>query len=279
MLCFAHSTNSTRPTAVFWDRSARARAAGAKNTHRASEMTHPSTVVLLVALWGFLCCCDAWVASSAVRAAARGGGRVGGGGLGRGGQVRLAAAKPDLFSDDLFDDDDKPPAAAAPDAAAKKDKGVGAGGKAYLDQKWKLNAEDAKDFKGFPSKKAAAAAGAGAADGAPLKVDKVPVFALMYKFRKEYVDVSVDSVLADHKGHSAKFKRLLNTELLTLNKQRGVVMLWAGFSDSDKEETRADIMRFMEDDPFIAKDVIESWDIISLDESQKKAEPALPGAN
>ena len=205
----------------------------------------------------------AWLSGARTAVAARRGGVI----L----STRLSA-KPDLFSDDLFEDDDKP---AATTADAKKDK-TEAPKKAYLDQKWKLNSEDAKDFKGFPKKGADGAAGAGADGGAPPKaVEKVPVFALMYKFRKEYVDISVDSVLADHKGHCAKFKRLLNTELLTLNKQRGVVMLWAGFTDGDKEETKADIMRFLEDDPFVVKDVVENWDLIDL-EKKAPSDPALP---
>ena len=101
----------------------------------------------------------------------------------------------------------------------------------------------------------------------------------MYKFRKEYLDVGVDSMMADHKGHCTKFKRLINTELIHLGthsltyslthlttyslthlgKAKGVVLLWAGFTDSDKTETKAEIMSFLEEDPLIVKDAIENW--------------------
>jgi hypothetical protein len=186
--------------------------------------------------------------------------------------TRLQAVKPDLFSDDLFDEDSEGAGAAPSDSKKGGDKE--APKKVYLDQKWKLNSEDAKDFKGFPKK---GAADGSAAAGASLKApESVPAFALMYKFRKEYVDVSVDSVLADHKGHAAKFKRLLNTEIIGLGKSKGVVLLWAGFSEGDKDETKSDIMKFLEDDPFITKDIVENWDLIDLHKSA--AEKSLPAS-
>ena len=52
-----------------------------------------------------------------------------------------------------------------------------------------------------------------------------------------------------------------------------MVLLWAGFTDSDRAETRADIMAFLEEDPLIVKDVVENWDIISL-----SPETAVPAA-
>lgn len=168
------------------------------------------------------------------------------------------AVKPDLFSDDLFDDDEPKSTGSARKERTEPSK------KIYLDEKWKLNPDDARAFKGFPKKDG---------DGVQPKTGKapqVPVFSLMYKFRKEYVDVSIDSTLADHKGHCGKFKRLLNTELLIMGKSRGVVILWAGFNEVDYDETKAEVMRFVEDDPFILKDMVENWDIIDLTPPSKK---------
>lgn len=147
---------------------------------------------------------------------------------------------------------------------AKATEKSGASKRGYLDQKWKLNSEDAKDFKGFPKK------GDDPNKANAVKSENVPVFALMYKLRKEYFDAPIDSVLADHRGHCAKFKRLLNTEIIRLPKARGVVLLWAGFSDKDQEETKAEITKFMEDEPFIVKDYVENWDLIDLG---KEVEP------
>ena len=145
----------------------------------------------------------------------------------------------------------------------------------YLDQKWKLNSEDAKDFKGFPKKGVDPRKAFAVKSGTT-----VPVFALMYKFRKEYTDGSVDSVMADHRGHCAKYKRLLNSELLALKKSRGVVLLWAGFNEGDKEETRAEITKFLEEDPLIAKDIVENWDLVDIGHKENPVAgmvDALPG--
>ena len=75
-------------------------------------------------------------------------------------------------------------------------------------------------------------------------------------------------MLADHRGHCTKFKRLINSEVINFGNSRGVVLLWAGLSEDDKADTKADIMKFLEDDPLIIKDAIEKWDVIDL-EKQK----------
>lgn len=187
--------------------------------------------------------------------------------------------KADLFSDDLFDDEDDMP-------VQKESKNMPK--KKYLEEEWDLDAEDKKEFKGFPTNEKPVASDTPAADE-PVK--NYPAFALLYKFRREYFDSDVDSMMADHKGYCQKFKRLLNSEELRLNKSKGVVLLWAGFTEDDKEETRAEVMRFVEDDPLIAKDAIEMWDIVDLQVSEEdagssdkvfkpagSAEPATPAA-
>lgn len=124
-----------------------------------------------------------------------------------------------------------------------------------------MEKEDQDEFKGFAKEKKEG-------DIVPVETEqaKVPVFALMYKFRQEYYSDSVESVMADHKGYGKKFKRLVNSQLMKLSGKKGVVLLWAGFEDSeeDSKTTKADIMTFLEDDPLINKDMVESWDIIDL---------------
>ena len=176
-------------------------------------------------------------------------------------------AKPDLFSDDLFEDDDDNDKPLKKKEAKEDDKPK----RKYLEQKWQLTAEDAKDFKGFPrdGKKEAVAEKA---------VEKVPCFALMYKFRKEYLETGIEAALADHKGHCAKFKRLMNSEVIHLGKAKGVVLLWAGFTEGDKQETKTDIMSFLEDDPLIAKDIVENWDLIDLTPGATNVPSEIPAA-
>jgi len=181
----------------------------------------------------------------------------------------------------LFEDDEDSSASSGKNAKEGGEGKIGGAAEApkkkYLEQKWKLNSEDAKDFKGFPKK------GVDASDVDKVTAAAVPVFALMYKFRREYLEASTDAVLADHKGHCAKYKRLLNTEVINLGKAKGVVLMWAGFTETDKEDTKAEIMNFLEDDPFIVKDIVENWDLIDLSKNQVAAAdaevvPALPKA-
>lgn len=172
-----------------------------------------------------------------------------------------------IYLDDLFDDNDS----LKPTKKEENNKDE-TNKRKYLDQKWKLNAEDAKDFKGFPKNDAIAASTAtvNPVDAANSPIPQVPVFALMYKFRKEYLDTTVESMMADHKGHCSKFKRLLSSEFINIGKAKGVVSLWAGFTEVDKAETKADIMSFLEEDPLIVKDVVENWDIIDFTQGSEK---------
>jgi hypothetical protein len=168
--------------------------------------------------------------------------------------VRSWSHGTDLFSDDLFDEDDEEGGTTAADAAAPV-----APKQKYLDQDWELNSEDAKEFDGFPD------GSKGAVRSPDGDGPDVPCFAIIYKFRREYQDMSIDSMLADHKGHCNKFRRLINSEVINLGKAKGVVLLWAGLNLDDKTETKADIMTFLEDDPLIIKDVVEKWDLIDLE--------------
>jgi hypothetical protein len=61
-----------------------------------------------------------------------------------------------------------------------------------------------------------------------------------------------------------------------MGKAKGVVLLWAGFTEDDKKETKAEIMSFLEEDPLVTKDVVETWDIIDL--TPAPASEALPVA-
>mmetsp|Transcript_17295 Transcript_17295/g.15599 ORF Transcript_17295/g.15599 Transcript_17295/m.15599 type:complete len:238 (+) Transcript_17295:72-785(+) len=158
--------------------------------------------------------------------------------------------KKDLFSDDLFgeeDENDEQPKKTAklPSESIKKK---------YLDEKWELSPEDNKEFPGFQKK--------------PIKKDNIPknipVFALFYKFRKEYKEANIDLPLADHNGYSEKFKRILKSEVLALRKGKGVCTLWAGSDESEKEDLRAEINRYVESDPLVLKDMVESWDVLDL---------------
>lgn len=160
-------------------------------------------------------------------------------------------------ADDLFGDDQ--------DVVSNKDITTPIKSTAtYLGENWKLSSTDQKEFKGFAKKE----------ENIDLSddhdVEAYPCFALMYKLRREYMDTAIESALADHHYHCGKFKRLINSEVIALKKSKGLVLLWAGLNADDKEATKAEIKEFMEDDPFIAKDMIEKWDIVDLQKKEDR---------
>jgi predicted nucleic acid-binding Zn ribbon protein len=138
----------------------------------------------------------------------------------------------------------------------------------YLDQDWELSPEDQKEYKGFPRKQEPTEQSSEEPEIA------FPCFALMYRLRKEFVDTKIDSVLADHNRYCTRFKRLINSEAISMKQRKGFVLLWAGLTATDKAETRAEIMQFLEEDPLVEKDMIEKWDIIDLESKVDKAKAA-----
>jgi hypothetical protein len=159
-------------------------------------------------------------------------------------------------TDDLFDDeDDAPKKKASKETAAPKQK--------YLDQKWKLAEEDAKEFNGWTKKEGTHERLMERLDAmeevAP--ADRIPSVALIYNFRREYKDQNLEATLADHRAHCLKFnKRLLHSEVINTKKTKGVVLLWVGLSPED-DLVRQDMMSFMEEDPLIVKDIVDNWNI------------------
>jgi hypothetical protein len=137
----------------------------------------------------------------------------------------------------------------------------------YLDADWKLSDEDQKEFKGFGKKE-------DIDEEADPEIDSremtYPCFALMYRLRKEYVDQSIDTTLADHNAYCTRFKRLINSEVISLRNKKGLVLLWAGLAANDKPETRAEIKQFLDGDPLLEKGMVEKWDIIDLEHQADK---------
>lgn len=160
------------------------------------------------------------------------------------------------FIDDLFDDeDDTPKKKVAKDSAPPKQK--------YLDQKWKLADEDAKEFTGFAKKEGTNERLMERLDAmeevAP--ADRVPSVALIYNFRREYKEQNLEATLSEHRAHCLKFnKRLLHSEVINTKKTKGVVLLWVGLSPGD-DLVRQEMMLFMEEDPLIVKDIVDNWNI------------------
>ena len=172
-----------------------------------------------------------------------------------------------ISADDLFDDeDDTPKKKVAKDSAPPKQK--------YLDQKWKLAEEDAKEFTGFAKKEGTNARLMERLDSMEEvpPADRVPSVALIYNFRREYKEQNLEATLAEHRAHCLKFnKRLLHSEVINTKKTKGVVLLWIGLAPGD-DLVRQEMMLFMEEDPLIVKDIVDNWNIqVTLAERAKIA--------
>lgn len=175
----------------------------------------------------------------------------------------------DFIIDDLFEEDDskgKKPAKGGEEGESVASK------RKYLEQKWELSDEDAREARDYAKRKESIE---NAVDGV---VPNYPCFALLYLFRREFFDANIEATLADHVQYGQKFKRLLNSEPLRLMGTRGVSLLFVGLTEDDKADTKDEVMRFMENDPLLLKDMIDRWDIIDLEASADAAgDKALPG--
>jgi hypothetical protein len=110
----------------------------------------------------------------------------------------------------------------------------------------------------------------------------------MYQIKNEAMqDGELATTIAEHKGYCNKFKRIISTQMLDTTAGHGLVVLFAGLTEDDAIATKADVVSFMEEDPFIAKDFVSMWDIIDMTpektaaaikaaEADKAAADALP---
>jgi hypothetical protein len=160
--------------------------------------------------------------------------------------------------DDLFDDDEDD----EPDSKLKNKFVPQESSNNYLEEDWKLSTEDTEELKlqrirqkrrTFDRSK---------------EPPNYPIFALLYRFRREYVDQDMESVLADHNSMVKEFPRLLSTEILRYKNTRGATLIWVGLTDEEgeKEELRKEMKSFMEQDPLLTKDIVERYDIMDFDQ-------------
>jgi hypothetical protein len=92
--------------------------------------------------------------------------------------------------------------------------------------------------------------------------------ALIYNFGRDFKETDLTATLAEHNSYCKPFKRLFNSEMLQTHGGRGMVLLWAGLTEED-DNLKTEIMSFMEDDPFIVKNIVDNWDIqVNLDCNQ-----------
>jgi hypothetical protein len=130
----------------------------------------------------------------------------------------------------------------------------------YIDVDWKLSPADQKEKDSIS---AIETKDVNSVDATEV-VEKFPCFALNYLLKQEYKDKSIDVALSDHKAHCKQFERLISTETIALSGKRGLTMLFVGLREDDVDATRAEVKSLMEEDPLVANNMIEKWEIIQL---------------
>lgn len=101
------------------------------------------------------------------------------------------------------------------------------------------------------------------------------MFAVAYKFKESLSQATLEEHTKSHREYCQKFSSLLYDETMETVSGRGTVSLWVGQPNDDGSSLRAEIDRFVEDDPLLKEGLVAKWDIIDLQASDKPLPPAL----
>lgn len=101
------------------------------------------------------------------------------------------------------------------------------------------------------------------------------MFAVAYKFKESLSKATLEEHAKSHREYCQKFSSLLYDETMETVSGRGTVSLWVGKPDDDGSSLRAEIDRFVEDDPLLKEGLVAKWDVIDLQASDKPLSPAL----
>lgn len=108
---------------------------------------------------------------------------------------------------------------------------------------------------------------------------ELPIFSLVYFFREKYLTADIDDLFEEHLAHGKTFKRFWSSDLINLEKLRGVTMIWRGLTNHDAETVKSDMASFMKEDPLVKRDLVEKWEILPIgpvvDESEEVSEADL----
>jgi hypothetical protein len=94
--------------------------------------------------------------------------------------------------------------------------------------------------------------------------ETLPVFALMYEFKKDYITAELENSFAEHESYADKFRRIFLDEEIKAEASRGYVMFFHGLNENDLEATRNEAKQFVENDPLILQDLVLRWNIVQM---------------
>ena len=114
----------------------------------------------------------------------------------------------------------------------------------YLDEDWQLSPEDQKEYKGFGKKEEDATEEPSGDEEAEVAF---PCFALMYRLRKEYVDTTIESVLAELNALTAPSAVMIGSPSATSTGPVQMQLTHSSSEDHPTPDNLEDTVRFEEE--------------------------------
>jgi hypothetical protein len=103
--------------------------------------------------------------------------------------------------------------------------------------------------------------------------DEIPnasMFAVIYKFKHEFLDSDMDESIKAHKEYCQLFSYIVSDEVLRASGHRGAVSIWVGTPDEDESILRQEIDKFVSADPFMNEGKVDEWEVLDISPSIKK---------
>ena len=91
-----------------------------------------------------------------------------------------------------------------------------------------------------------------------------PCFSMIITLKGFLLGDDISELVQDHLQHCTKYDRFMNSEFISLNGSKGLVTLWAGKNESDRVITESQMNSCINDDPFMMKGLVESFEILEL---------------
>jgi hypothetical protein len=148
----------------------------------------------------------------------------------------------------------------------------------YLQEDWQFTAPESAVLKPFREKMNALHQDEDLQDAEVIdqiedeneEVPHAPMFAVIYKFKPEYLDSDMDESIKAHQEYSQLFPYIISDEVLRVSGHRGAVSIWIGNQDEDESIIKQEIDKYIAADPFIKEEKVEEWDVLDISTSTKE---------
>jgi len=144
-----------------------------------------------------------------------------------------------------------------------------------MEQKWEVDDEDTAELVESENKEEPIEG-----DDDDENLPNIPVFTLLMNLRPQYKEgTAADAAILDTEKYCETFDRIMSCDVIDIGTHKGMVFIWAGASEDDREETIAEITSFMENCPMVTQDVVDKWELFDMveDDEESMTPISLPG--